>query len=44
MGQSLSEPKTEKKTEKYDNSLFSVGSSCMQGWRLGKQLFCIIYS
>ena len=35
MGQNLSEPKTEKKTENVDNDLFSVGSSCMQGWRLG---------
>ncbi|CAI8020910.1 Probable protein phosphatase 2C T23F11.1 [Geodia barretti] len=34
MGQSLSEPKTEKKTEKFENVQFSVGSSSMQGWRL----------
>ena len=38
MGQSLSEPKTEKKTEKSDNGHFSVGASCMQGWRLGELL------
>ena len=36
MGQSLSEPKTEKKTEKFENVQFSVGSSSMQGWRLGE--------
>ena len=39
MGQSLSEPKTDKKTEKFENALFSVGSSSMQGWRLGMCLW-----
>ena len=42
MGQSLSEPKTEKKTDRFENSLFSVGSSCMQGWRLGTGIYIYI--
>lgn len=43
MGQSLSEPKTEKKTDRFENRLFSVGSSCMQGWRLGTGIcICVL--
>ena len=38
MGQSLSEPKTDKKTESVENAQFCVGASCMQGWRLGETL------
>ena len=39
MGQNLSEPKTDKKTDSYENKTFAVGSSCMQGWRLGERTF-----
>ncbi|CAH0560983.1 unnamed protein product [Brassicogethes aeneus] len=34
MGQTLSEPVTVKETACCQNSLFRVGSSCMQGWRI----------
>ena len=44
MGQNLSEPKTEKKTESFENNLFAVGSSCMQGWRLGIIATCVFSS
>ena len=44
MGQNLSEPKTEKTTEKYGNSLFSVASSSMQGWRLGMTVEAVLSS
>ena len=33
MGQSLSEPKTEKETHSFENDSFVVGCSSMQGWR-----------
>lgn len=34
MGQTLSEPVTAKDTQVVRNSIFRVGSSCMQGWRI----------
>lgn len=34
MGQTLSEPVTEKETAHCENEMFKVGSSCMQGWRI----------
>lgn len=37
MGQTLSEPKTEKITRRCENKLFKVGSSCMQGWRISNE-------
>ena len=36
MGQSLSEPKTEKETVSYENGDYVVAESGMQGWRPGK--------
>ncbi|CAJ0580820.1 unnamed protein product, partial [Mesorhabditis spiculigera] len=33
MGQTLSEPVTTKESASCSNKIFSVGSSCMQGWR-----------
>lgn len=33
MGQSLSEPKTDKDTHSLENEHFVIGCSCMQGWR-----------
>ena len=41
MGQNLSEPKTDKKTDSYGNEMFAVGASCMQGWRLGILSVCM---
>lgn len=35
MGQSLSEPKTEKETVNFDNGDYLVAVSGMQGWRPG---------
>ena len=32
----LLEPVTSKDSEKVENHLYSVGSSCMQGWRISK--------
>ena len=34
MGQSLSEPRTDKQTSTYENDLFLVATSSMQGWRI----------
>ncbi|CAG7721120.1 unnamed protein product [Allacma fusca] len=34
MGQTLSEPVTAKESNSVQNSMFKVGSSCMQGWRV----------
>ncbi|EPB70570.1 protein phosphatase 2C [Ancylostoma ceylanicum] len=34
MGQTLSEPVTTKESASCVNELFTVGSSCMQGWRI----------
>lgn len=34
MGQTLSEPVTTKESASCANKIFSVGSSCMQGWRI----------
>ena len=36
MGQTLSEPITQKETSRCENEYFKVGSSCMQGWRISK--------
>ncbi len=36
MGQSLSEPKTEKETVEFGNGDYAVAVSGMQGWRQGK--------
>ena len=30
------EPNTTKNSQKIENELYSVGSSCMQGWRIRK--------
>ena len=35
MGQTLTEPSTEKETSSFENDLFLVGVSSMQGWRTG---------
>ena len=35
MGQTLTEPSTEKETSIFKNDLFLVGVSSMQGWRIG---------
>lgn len=37
MGQTLSEPVTKKETASCANSLYKVGSSCMQGWRINME-------
>lgn len=37
MGQTLSEPVTTKETASCANSLYKVGSSCMQGWRISME-------
>ncbi|XP_018322372.1 probable protein phosphatase 2C T23F11.1 isoform X2 [Agrilus planipennis] len=37
MGQTLSEPVTAKDTACCENSMFRVGSSCMQGWRVNME-------
>ncbi|XP_074039266.1 probable protein phosphatase 2C T23F11.1 isoform X2 [Leptinotarsa decemlineata] len=37
MGQTLSEPVTAKDTSCCQNSIFQVGSSCMQGWRINME-------
>lgn len=37
MGQTLSEPVTSKESACCQNSLFRVGSSCMQGWRINME-------
>ncbi|VDD88401.1 unnamed protein product [Enterobius vermicularis] len=37
MGQTLSEPVTTKETASCANSLYKVGSSCMQGWRINME-------
>lgn len=37
MGQTLSEPITTKETDKLENDLLKVGSSCMQGWRINME-------
>lgn len=37
MGQTLSEPVTAKETTSCGNSVFKIGSSCMQGWRVNME-------
>ncbi|CAF1067072.1 unnamed protein product, partial [Brachionus calyciflorus] len=37
MGQTLSEPITDKKTSNCENEIFKVGSSSMQGWRINME-------
>ncbi|XP_037793914.1 LOW QUALITY PROTEIN: probable protein phosphatase 2C T23F11.1 [Penaeus monodon] len=37
MGQTLSEPVTQKETSRCENSWLRVGSSCMQGWRVNME-------
>lgn len=37
MGQTLSEPITQKQTSKCENEFLKVGSSCMQGWRINME-------
>jgi len=37
MGQTLSEPITQKETSKCENEFLKVGSSCMQGWRINME-------
>jgi len=37
MGQTLSEPITSKETNKCENNILKVGSSCMQGWRINME-------
>lgn len=43
MGQTLSEPNTEKVTSSFDNHLFLVGVSSMQGWRTGILVVVIVF-
>lgn len=38
MGQTLSEPVTKKESASCANENYLVGSSCMQGWRVGKKV------
>lgn len=37
MGQTLSEPITQKETSKCENDFLKVGASCMQGWRINME-------
>ena len=37
MGQTLSEPVTDKESACCQNKMFRVGSSCMQGWRVNME-------
>lgn len=37
MGQTLSEPITQKETSKCENEFLKVGASCMQGWRINME-------
>lgn len=37
MGQTLSEPITQKETTKCENEFLKVGASCMQGWRINME-------
>lgn len=37
MGQTLSEPITQKETSRCENEFVRVGSSCMQGWRINME-------
>lgn len=37
MGQTLSEPLTQKETSKCKNQRLVVGASCMQGWRVNME-------
>ncbi|VDM95512.1 unnamed protein product [Thelazia callipaeda] len=37
MGQTLSEPVTTKETASCGNSMYKIGSSCMQGWRINME-------
>ena len=37
MGQTLSEPVTDKESACFQNSQLKVGSSCMQGWRINME-------
>ncbi len=39
MGQTLSEPITQKETSKIENEFLKVGTSCMQGWRISNVFF-----
>ena len=36
MGQTQTEPITQKETSKLENEFLKVGSSCMQGWRISE--------
>ncbi len=38
MGQTLSEPVTQKETTKCENEFLKVGASSMQGWRISELL------
>lgn len=40
MGQTLSEPVTQKETTVCQNEILKVGASCMQGWRIST-LVCL---
>ena len=42
MGQSLSEPKTEKETFEFGNGDYAVAVSGMQGWRQGEASVCVL--
>lgn len=37
MGQTLSEPITQKETSRLENEFLKVGASCMQGWRINME-------
>ena len=43
MGQTLSEPVTQKETSHCENVFLKVGTSCMQGWRISLFYFRFIF-
>lgn len=43
MGQTLSEPVTQKETSHCENEFLKVGTSCMQGWRISLFYFRFIF-
>ena len=42
MGQTLSEPVTQKETTKCENEFLKVGASSMQGWRISELLIIFL--
>ena len=43
MGQTLSEPITQKETSKCENDFLKVGASSMQGWRISREMILMIF-